>query len=119
MPRELKDILEEIDQRVRDALPAVDGEELHIANDEDRDRQFWRYVGIVADIIRLLLEYRREHAPSGHCEAELRRGQQWIDALWPRCYRCQQPMSWRNNSSQLLRREFHKLEMLEGRLPGQ
>src|ERR1051326_6528473 len=111
MPRELKDIVEEIDQRVRDGLLAVDGEELDTANGECCDGQFWRHVGIVADIIRLLLEFRHEHATSRHCEAELRRGQQRIDALWPRCLRCQQAMSWRNNAQLLSAPDLHNLRL--------
>jgi hypothetical protein len=106
MARELNDILEDIDRRVREGLSAeVEG--LHGTDssndddddDEEDDERLGRHVGITASIIPMLLEYRREHAPCGHYDVELHRGLQRIDAIWPRCVRCRPLMSWRGSSS--------------------
>jgi hypothetical protein len=120
MPRELTDILDDIDRRVREGLSVKDEKlcrqprparvRLHPSDSID-DERLWCYVGIVADLIPLLLEYRREHEPCSHYEAELHKGRQRVNAIFPQCAVCQKPISWRRNSSLLLGPHVHLLRL--------
>src|SRR6476620_666366 len=120
MPRELTDILDDIDRRVREGLSVKDEKlcrqprparvRLHPSDSID-DERLWCYVGIVADLIPLLLEYRREHEPCSHYEAELHKGRQRVNAIFPQCACFQKPISWRRNSSLLLGPHVHLLRL--------